>query len=418
MALHIGIAGPIASADVAHLLDTPWQPLPRGYAGAPLLGTLIAELLRRGHRVSAFTLSSDLPLDEAAAVVARGPGFTLHCCPMRPRAWPFNGRRVGRIVDLYAFERQGLQRAIATARPDVVHAHWCYEFAWAALRSGLPHVVTCHDSPFVIARFQRDLRHGAYRWLRAGMAWHVLRQARHVTTVSPYMVGQIQPLCRARVSVVPNPISERAFTRQRVVQQGRQRVVMVANGWNGHKNGQAALRAFALLAGRLPGVELLAFGHDYGAGEAAQHWWRQSGLAGNPKFLGAVPHDQVLGAFAQSEVLLHTSLEESFGAVLAEAMAAGIPVVAGAASGAVPWVVGTAGRLVDVTQPEAIATALQELLLDTAESRRLGSIGGKRVRSLFSAEAVASAYERAYAAAQAADVDASGNKTGRSRESA
>ena len=398
MASHIGIAGPIASADVVHLLDDRAARLPRGYAGAPLLATLIEELLRRGHRVSAFTLSSDLPLD-AETVSVRGPGFELHCCPMRPRAWPFNGRRPGRIVDLYAFERRGLQRAIARAQPDVVHAHWAYEFAWAALRSGLPHVVTCHDSPFVIARFKRDFRHGAYRWLHAGMAWHVLRQARVVTTVSPYMVDQIQPLCRTRVSVVPNPLPERAFARPRVVQAGRRRVLMAANGWDLRKNGQAALSAFSLLAQRLPGVELRAFGHDFGEGEAAQRWWHASGLAADVRFGGVVPHEQLLRELAEADVFMHTALEESFGAVVAEALAAGVPVVAGAASGAVPWVAGEGGRLVDVTQPEHIAQALHALLADSVESARLGQVGRQRVRSLFSVEAVAAAYEREYALA-------------------
>ena len=404
MTLHIGIAGPVASVDVAHLLDDPASPLPRGYAGAPLLGTLIGELLRRGHRVSAFTLSSDLPLDPQATVVARGPGFELHCCPMRPRAWPLNGHRPGRIVDLYAFERHGLERAIAQAQPDLVHAHWSYEFAWAALRSGLPHVVTCHDSPFVIARFQRDFRHGAYRWLRAGMAWHVLRRARHVTTVSPYMVGQVQPLCRVRVSVVPNPIAQQAFARPRVAQPGRQRVLMVANGWDVRKNGQAALRAFALLAKRQPGVELRVFGHDHGEGETAQNWWRQSGLSGNVSFVGVVPHEQLLDEMTTADVFMHTALEESFGAVLAEALATGVPVVAGAASGAVPWVVGGAGWLVDVMRPDDIARALHDLLIDVDESDRLGRIGRQRVRDLFSAEAVTTAYEREYASALACDL--------------
>ena len=402
MTLHIGIAAPIATADIRHLLDDPSAPLPRGYAGAPLLGTLIGELLRRGHRVSAFTLSSDLPLHAEgaqAAVVVRGPRFELHCCPMRPRAWPFNGRRVGRIVDLYAFERRGLERAIAQAGPDVVHAHWAYEFAWAALRSGLPHVVTCHDSPFAVARFQRDFRHGAYRWLRAGMAWHVLRHARQVTTVSPYMIGQIQSLCRARVSVVPNPVPEHAFAQSRVSQPGRCRILMAANGWGALKNGKVALRAFALLAARLPGAELHAFGHDHGEAEAAQRWWQQSGLSGNVHFVGAVSHDQLLTAMAGADVFMHTSLEESFGSVLAEALAVGVPAVAGIRSGAAPWVVGDAGRLVDVTQPQAVAEALHDLLVDPDESLRIGRIGSQRVRSMFSAEAVASAYELEYSMA-------------------
>ena len=396
MALHIGIAGPIATADIAHLLDGSPARLPRGYAGAPLLGTLIGELLQRGHRVSAFTLSSDLPLDPQATVVARGSNFELHCCPMRPRAWPFNGSRVGRIVDLYAFERRGLERAMAQARPDVVHAHWSYEFAWAALRSGLPHVITCHDSPLVIARFQRDFRHGAYRWLRAGMAWHVLRHAQRVTTVSPYMVDQIQPLSRVPVSVVPNPITERAFARRRAARPGRQRVLMVANGWDVRKNGQAALQAFSLLSARLPNAELRVFGHDHGQGEAAHRWWRDSGLKANVSFAGSVSHEHLFDELAEADVFMHTALEESFGAVLAEALAVGVPVVAGVASGAVPWVVGEAGRLVDVTQPQAVAAALHDLLIDGGESVRLGNLGRQRVRSLFGAAAVTFAYEREY----------------------
>jgi glycosyltransferase involved in cell wall biosynthesis len=400
--LHIGIAGQIATEDVAPLLDAPVPAWPRGYEGAPLLGTLITELLERGHRVSAFTLSRDMPLRDDGAVTLRGCGgrFALHLVPLRPRAWPFNGRRPGRIVDLYAFERRGLERAIQRAKPDVVHAHWAYEFAWATLRTGLPHVVTCHDSPLVIARFQRDFRHGGYRWLRAAMAWHVLRRAGRVTTVSPYMVEQVQPLCRAQVSVVPNPITERAFAPPPPRGEGPLRIVMAANGWDVRKNTGAGLQAFALLSQRLPQVELRVFGQDHGEQGKAQAWWEASGGQGQVRFVGSVSHEQLLQEMAQAQVFLHPALEESFGAVLAEAMAAGVPIVAGAASGAVPWVVQGAGRLVDVRRPEAIADALHELLTDRDMASSLGLRGRQRVRDTFSAAAVADAYEAEYAAAR------------------
>ncbi len=394
--MHIGICGPIATQDVAHLLDQPQAALPRGYAGAPLLGTLISELLRRGHQVSAFTLSSDMALRAESTVLARGPSFSLYCCPMRPRAWPFNGRLPGRIIDLYAFERRCLQQAIAVAQPDVIHAHWAYEFAWAALRSGLPHVVTCHDSPFVIARFQRNFRRGGYRWLRAFMAWHVLRHARHVTTVSPYMMGQIQPLCRAdvTVSVVPNPIIASAFTQPNRRQAGAAKVLMVANGWDVRKNGQSALRAFSLFSAQRPDAELHAYGHDHGSGEAAEKWWREAGLKGKVYFHGPVPHSQILAAMAETNVFVHAALEESFGAVIAEAMAAGAPVIGGKNSGAVPWVVGDGGILVDVTQPEEIANAISKLLGDSLFASNLTRAGATRVRNHFSAEEVTTAYEQ------------------------
>ena len=103
-----------------------------------------------------------------------------------------------------------------------------------------------------------------------------------------------------------------------------------------------------------------------------------------------------IGADSAINVLMHASLEDSFGAVLAEAMAIGLPVVAGAASGAVSWLVGEAGCLVDVTQPESIATALQRLLTHIAEAHRLGQVGSQRVRSMFSAAAVGAAYEGEY----------------------
>ena len=67
--------------------------------------TLIDALLARGHRVTAITTSADLPLRVDATRWWRGDRFSLACCPMRPRAWPFNGALPGRIVDLYAFER-------------------------------------------------------------------------------------------------------------------------------------------------------------------------------------------------------------------------------------------------------------------------------------------------------------------------
>jgi glycosyltransferase involved in cell wall biosynthesis len=400
--MHIGIAGPIATRDVRALLDAGGTPLPAGCEGAPLLATIIRELLRRGHRVSAFTLSSDLPLSDDARVVANGSAFSLHLVPARRRAWPPNGRRPGRIIDLYAFERRGLQAAIESVRPDVIHAHWAYEFAWAALRTGLPHLVTCHDSPIAVARFERDFRHGAYRWLRAAMAWHVLRNATRVTTVSPYMVEQLRALCRSPVQVVGNPISDRPQAAGPAARSARLRVLMVCNGWGTRKNGDAGLRAYALLRQRLPGVELHLYGRGTEQGGPAWHSWRALGMPGRACFHGAVSHDEVLDAMAAGSLMLHPALEESFGAVLAEAMSAGMPVVAGRHSGAVPWVVGDGGELVDVTRPEAMADAMLALLLDPAGARARAGRGRDRMRAWFSPSAVAVQYEREYEAVLAA----------------
>ncbi len=403
--MHIGIAGPIATCDVLPLLDAESTQLPIGSEGAPFMVTIIAQLLRRGHRVTAFTLSNDMPLRAGARMVARGPSFELHYTPIRPRAWPPNGMRPGRIVDLYEFERRGLRTAIRSVRPDVIHAHWSYEYAWSALRAGVPHVVTCHDSPFVVARFERDFRHGAYRWIRAGIAWHVLRHARRVTTVSPYMAGQVSSLCRVPVSVVGNPIAEYADRPASPARAGRAQVLMAGNGWSLWKNGAAGLQAYALLQQRLDFAQLLLFGRGSEEGGPAWRAWRELGSPGDVVFNGAVAHDELLAAMAAGDLLLHPSLEESFGAVLAEAMSTGLPVVAGQASGAAPWVVGDAGELVDVTCPRAMADAMQRLLLDSGTAATMGRRGRDRVRTCFSPDVVAALYEREYEAALASSSD-------------
>jgi glycosyltransferase involved in cell wall biosynthesis len=106
-------------------------------------------------------------------------------------------------------------------------------------------------------------------------------------------------------------------------------------------------------------------GTAFEPGEEAAEFCHQYAIP-NVVFMGSTPHHEVLANIAASTLILHTSLEESFGMVLVEAMAYGVPVVAGQASGAVPWVVADGGLLVDVTSVAAIADAVDRLLTDAA----------------------------------------------------
>ena len=118
-------------------------------------------------------------------------------------------------------------------------------------------------------------------------------------------------------------------------------------------------------------------------------------------FHGRLPHRQLAAALAAADALLHPALEESFGVVLAEAMALGLPVLAGRQSGAVPWVLGAdaAGRcatglLVDVSSVLDIAVALPRLFDVDYPSRSASGI--ERAHRLFAPASVAGAYEAQY----------------------
>ncbi|MEY5009018.1 MAG: hypothetical protein RLZZ253_157, partial [Verrucomicrobiota bacterium] len=83
---------------------------------------------------------------------------------------------------------------------------------------------------------------------------------------------------------------------------------------------------------------------------------------------------------------------EAFGLYVLEALAAGVPVVQ-PRHAAFPEVVEATGggRLFEAGNAESLAVALEELLLDRAEARRLGAAGRDAVFAKYGMEHLASA---------------------------
>jgi glycosyltransferase involved in cell wall biosynthesis len=125
---------------------------------------------------------------------------------------------------------------------------------------------------------------------------------------------------------------------------------------------------------------------------------RAKGLDNGIVFHGILERDAIADVFARSPIFVHPSLEESCPMVLLEAMAAGLPIVGGAAAGGVPWVLGDgdAGVLVDVRNPAAIAQGVASLLDDTARAAAFSERAQRRAEDYFSPTVVSSAYLDAY----------------------
>jgi glycosyltransferase involved in cell wall biosynthesis len=366
--------------------------------GAPLLGTLISALIDRGHTVSAYTLDHDLPLSIAGPLVIEGTrGFRIFYGPYRRHSFRFNGRWPGRAIDAFRLERRFLEDSIAIDQPDVVHAHWAYEFSLAAIACGRPHVITCHDSPRQVLRLMPNL----YRLCRYYIARKVLGSARIVTAVSPYLQKELARDSAVEVRVVANPGPHEAF-REAVARQawtGREpRIASILNGWSKIKNPEVALGAFFQLRQTYPNASLHLFGYDFGPGEKAESWARARNLEQGVIFHGAMPHSRLLEELRGVDILLHTALEEACPLALIEAMAMGLPVVGGDNSGGVPWVLGNgaAGILADVRYPDAVCNAMLRLIEDRALYERISRTAIARGYSVFRPEVIAEQYERLY----------------------
>lgn len=120
-----------------------------------------------------------------------------------------------------------------------------------------------------------------------------------------------------------------------------------------------------------------------------------AGLADVVTLPGALPQREVMARLADARVFALPCVEESDGAggmdnfptVIAEAMAAGLPVVSTTTAGVPEMVVdGETGRLVPPRAPGALADALGPLLADGALAASLGAAGRRRAEEQFSVD--------------------------------
>lgn len=375
--MKIVLAGPWATQPFRDALGVPIEGAPEGVIQTPI-GPLAIELLRRGHSVKAVCLDPSV----AGRVHFGVAGLELVFLPYRKRARQ-------RVVDLFEQEIRHVQAELATSDADIVHAHWAYEYAEAAVRSRLPHLVTLHDAPIQVAMIFRNL----YRSARAIIAIRVLSRVLAVSVVSPKMKYWVRfHGYFGLIDLTPNGIEIPSMGRgaeQRLSSPFR--IVTVGDAGSG-KNVAAAIHAFRLIRTSRPEAELHLFGHgldqDYAQGEP--------GVVGH----GLQAHGELMRFLdREATLMLHPSLHETFGVAVAEAMARGVPAFVGRRSGGVAFVVGEelSALLIDVRKPAEMARAVLELLGEPARYAELSRLGRARIEREFSTARMVDAYEAIYA---------------------
>jgi glycosyltransferase involved in cell wall biosynthesis len=104
-------------------------------------------------------------------------------------------------------------------------------------------------------------------------------------------------------------------------------------------------------------------------------------------WLGPRAREEVLSRLASADIHIFPSTTESFGGVVAEALAAGVPQIVDQAS-VTAEIMGDGGLAVPGRDPTAVADALEELAGDGALRRRLGEQGRARYQRVYAPEVV------------------------------
>jgi len=97
------------------------------------------------------------------------------------------------------------------------------------------------------------------------------------------------------------------------------------------------------------------------------------------RYLGYVPEDELPGLTAGATAFVYPSLYEGFGFPVAQAMAAGVPVITSNTS-CLPEIAGDAALLVDPCSPDEIRSALENLLTSPSRQQQLRTAATERAK--------------------------------------
>lgn len=379
---------------IAHLTAT--FPPYRGGAGNTAF-RFAREQAERGHEVEVFTAPAPgIEPDPGAVVVHRiEPVFAIGNAPLIPS-----------LARIEGF--------------DVVHLHYPFIFGseltlLARLRrAGRRQALLVHYKNRLVGKGPRGALFEVYE---RSVAPLLIRAADRVCVLSADHAGSVPYLRRAgerepeKLIEMPNGVDADLFSpgdsdlRERL---GIPRSAVVAafaatlDRAHHFKRLDVAIQGLARLGD--PNVHLVVAG----GGELLDGFRESARIAGvgeRVHFLDAVPHAELPEVLRAADLfLLTTEPPESFGIVLIEAMAAGLPVIATDYPG-VRAVVdeGATGHLVERGSPEAVASALRNLVERGPEGRRaLGEAGREKALREWSWPRLVERMDGAYAEAMAA----------------
>jgi glycosyltransferase involved in cell wall biosynthesis len=297
-------------------------------------------------------------------------------------------------------------------RPDIIHAHVYGAGVPAALiatRSRLPFVLTEHFSGIAQRSLSRtEIRKARYAYKRAARLLPVSRFLREA--IRSYGV-------EGAFEVVPNAVDTSFFyprDAERSKTAGPCRMLFVGNLEPSHEKGFPTLvEALAKLHPLRQTWHLDVIG-DGAARAGYEVSAAARGLDERMTFHGSQPKTAVAELMRTADLLVLPSRVETFGAVVAEALACGVPVVA-TATGGIPEVLQESdGRLVPPDDPAALADAVHDTLehLDRFDPRAISAAA----RDRYSLEAVGDRLSEIYEAVRA-PIAAGGHRDARRRVS-
>lgn len=392
----IGLASPISTGSFAEFLEgsSCQECAMLSLDEAPAVTTLARELLKMGHRLVIFTLDPKA----TRKMMFRGENIVVYVAPA------ISDGKWRKVFDTCVGSEVKLIKTLFrenTEKLDVMSVHWTRAYALAAkiYLGKLPVFVTVRDIiPYIFQ--QQKLGLSSYRWFAIYcMNELVMRnKAYRFIANSEYTAVMVKHYWGADIPVIPNPIDDSFFDLTYRATNSSTSLVLTtistSQPGDKRKNISTLVKAFELVRIKRPNVVLNLVGRAFTDDNPQLKDWKEQGLLKNVVLRGAMSHDEVVGLLCETHLMVHPSMEETFGNTLIEAMAVGCPVLGGQKSGAVPYVLnhGEVGNLCDVSDEKEMANVILSILDHLSDAFHKATKAKEYCKKRFSSRRIAQEY--------------------------
>lgn len=249
-----------------------------------------------------------------------------------------------------------------TGKPALLHLHIAFPLGvlawWVSRRYKVPLIISEQWSGY----YPQDGRFDPL-WVRMPTRWALARAAL-VLPVSEHLASAMRERgVAAPFRVVPNVVDGAAFPlRTRPPQAGPPFRLLHVSALNDHeKNVSGLLRVVQRLIQKGYKIQLRLAG-DHPERPHLQQVAQRLGLDAHAHFLGFLPPAALAEEYASAHLMVMFSWFETFSCVLAEAVGAGLPVVATRTGGIPEWLQEGDGLLVEPGDEDALEHAIESVL--------------------------------------------------------
>jgi glycosyltransferase involved in cell wall biosynthesis len=239
-------------------------------------------------------------------------------------------------------------------KPDLIHGNIGYPGGfWSWCMSKIlnkPFVITEHT------RITNNFRSSTHKFLTS----FSLKRAASIITVGKWQADEIFSLTDCQPIVIPNFVDFTKFKNIRPLPSS----ISVQMGFLGGLNSN--VKGLDLLLTALAGISVDFTLHIGGTGTLLEQYKslaKDLGISEKCVFYGFMPHDKIPEFMSRLHFFVSSSRSETFGLVMVEAMACGLPVVATRSGGTENFITTDTGVLTDVNY-ESLRKGISQMILD------------------------------------------------------